>query len=165
MPEQGSSFWFELLLTESVDSNDAALKQDDHASTSVTTSVQHELTRHDKTLMFVSTDYQLYEELLASKCNVTPIYASSIEVACKYLNQEIQPAVILVDLESSIDGLNSFLYQLKEASKQAHIPIISIADSISVLTENTTMQSYIDYTIFRPINVQHAWAVIKKMLK
>ena len=83
-----------------------------------------------KTVMLVSTDTQLYEQFLESKFDVMPVYASSIEVAFNYLNQEVRPEVILVDLESSIDGLSSFLYQLKDTTKDSHIPIISIADSI-----------------------------------
>lgn len=163
--DHGSSFWFELLLKEPVDAESSMSHTETETIQNINDYLSADAEQDYKTVMLVSTDTQLYEQFLESKFDVMPVYASSIEVAFNYLNQEVRPEVILVDLESSIDGLSSFLYQLKDTTKDSHIPIISIADSISALTENANLDAYIDYTIFRPVNVQHAWAVIKKILK
>lgn len=100
-----------------------------------------------------------------SSSEISPIFATSLEQARTYMLDEHRPQVVIADLQDEIDELKSFLYQLKEMNLATTIPVIAITDAISSVSDDSDLKKYINYTLFSPVNVHHAWAVIKKMLK
>lgn len=168
IPDEGTSFWFELLLTEMQDDK----KKDVYSSSQRMTldldvdekEQLAELASHPCVLL-LSQNRQLFEQMKFSSSEISPIFATSLEQARTYMLDEHRPQVVIADLQDEIDELKSFLYQLKEMNLATTIPVIAITDAISSVSDDSDLKKYINYTLFSPVNVHHAWAVIKKMLK
>ena len=89
--------------------------------------------------------------------------ASTVDEGFNILSQ-VQPDIILLDV--NVDDMDAYelLYRLRQNELTAHTPVIAITDEIMSVLQNATSELYFDYVLIKPIDIQHTWAVIHKML-
>ena len=89
--------------------------------------------------------------------------ALSVDEGFSTLSQ-VEPDIILLD--ANIQGMDAYelLYRLRKNEITSHTPVIAITDEIMSVLQNASSELYFDYVLIKPIDIQHTWAVIHKML-
>ncbi len=159
---EGSVFWIELPLANNSEMPlpivDLSTHFDNIADADIVTEHHH--------LLCIGCDQVSVRQLarLSTKQHQYVISsASTVDEGFNILSQ-VQPDIILLD--ANIEDMDAYelLYRLRQNELTAHTPVIAITDEIMSVLQNATSELYFDYVLIKPIDIQHTWAVIHKML-
>lgn len=159
---EGSVFWIELPLANNSETQlpiiDLSTHFDDEPDADMVAEIHH--------LLCIGCDQTSIRQLarLSTKKHQYVISSAlSVDEGFNTLSQE-KPDIILLD--ANIDGVDAYelLYRLRINEITSHTPVIAITDDIMSVLQNASSELYFDYVLIKPIDIQHTWAVIHKML-
>jgi signal transduction histidine kinase/CheY-like chemotaxis protein len=163
--QEGSTFWIELPLSADQQELNANIlpadlelpDQADHSEMDVEVAMHH--------LLYIGSDQVDIHRLtkIAKKYQqIFTVVANATEALNLLEHANID--IVLLDVVNSDEDGSEALFQLRHSSVAMHLPVIALADEIFQMEMNVIPDLYFDYVLIKPIECDHAWAVIQRML-
>lgn len=159
---EGSVFWIELPLANNSETQlpiiDLSTHFDDESDADIIAEIHH--------LLCIGCDQISIRQLARLSTKKHQYIISSASSADEGFNTLSQAKPDIVLLDANIDGVDAYelLYRLRKNEITSHTPVIAITDEIMSVLQNSSSELYFDYVLIKPIDIQHTWAVIHKML-
>jgi signal transduction histidine kinase/CheY-like chemotaxis protein len=165
--QEGSTFWIELPLsyeqqkfnTDEIPaySKSTTMIENAEENANIGTVMHH--------LLYIGSDQtdirQLTKMAKECRCEVT-FFTNKTEVL--NLIEHAHVDIILLEVTYSDGDAFEFLSQLRQSPITMYIPVIALADDIIQMEAQATPDLYFDYVLIKPLECEHFWAVIQRML-
>lgn len=163
--QEGSVFWIELPLASNPENMLPVTVEPVHTGGDRSSSEQPEIVTETHSLLCIGCDQGTIRHLarLAKEHQYVISCASSAE-ECLTLLEQVHPDLILFDTHLSDVNAYEFLNHLRQIDVTATVPVIALTDEIMSVLQDATPDLFFDYILIKPVDIQHTWAVIHKIL-